>query len=162
MLYYLALGSNLGDRLSNIEEATDFLNSIGKVLKVSSIYETLPVGMEDGAGNFYNLVLLLDSNLSPHELLKAVKGCEKKMGRDISSPAASHNKPRSIDIDILLAEDRIIETEILSIPHKEMHKREFVLVPLNEIAPAVIHPVLNKSITEILSRLTGQSPRMGE
>jgi 2-amino-4-hydroxy-6-hydroxymethyldihydropteridine diphosphokinase len=162
MLYYLALGSNLGDRLSNIEEATDFLNSIGKVLKVSSIYETLPVGMEDGAGNFYNLVLLLESNLSPHELLKAVKGCEKKMGRDISSATASHNKPRSMDIDILLAEDRIIENEVLSIPHKEMHRREFVLVPLNEIAPAVIHPVLNQCITEILSRLTGQSPGMGE
>lgn len=162
MLYYLALGSNLGDRLSNIEEATDFLNSIGKVLKVSSIYETLPVGMADGAGNFYNLVLLLESNLSPHELLKAVKGCEKKMGRDISSPAASHKKPRFMDIDILLVEDLIIENEILSIPHKEMHKREFVLVPLKEIAPTLIHPVLNQSITEILSSLTGQSPRMGE
>ena len=153
MLYYLALGSNMGDRLSNIRRATAFLKTIGTVLKVSSIYETLPVAMAPGAENFYNLVLCLDSHLSPHDLLKAAKEFEKKMGRDVTSPTASHNKPRTMDIDILLAGDRVIDTRELAIPHKEMHNREFVLVPLNEIAPAAIHPVLKQRITEILSRL---------
>lgn len=151
MRYYLALGSNMGDRLSNMQRATAFLKTIGTVLKVSSIYETFPVAMAPGAGNFYNQVLCLDSDLSPHDLLKAAKEFEKSMGRDVTTPAASHNKPRTMDIDILLAEDRIIDTEDLTVPHKEMHRRDFVLVPFNEIAAGVIHPVLKQSIAEILS-----------
>lgn len=153
MRYYLALGSNMGDRLANIRRATAFIKTVGTVLKISSIYETLPVAMAPGAGNFYNRVLCLDSDLSPQDLLKAAKEFEKKMGRDVTTPAASHNKPRAMDIDILLAEDRIIDTEDLIIPHKEMHRREFVLIPLNEIAPEAIHPVLKQSMAEILSRL---------
>lgn len=158
MRYYLSLGSNIGDRLSNTRRATAFLKTVGTVLKVSSIYETSPVAMAPDAGDFYNLVLCLDSDLSPHDLLKATKRFEKKMGRDVSNAAASHNKPRTMDIDIVLAEDRVIDTEDLTIPHREMHQRKFVLVPLNEIAPAAIHPVLNREITEILSHLhtTGQ------
>lgn len=143
----------MGDRLSNIQGAIAFLKTIGTVLKVSSIYETTPVAMTPDAENFYNLVLSLDSDLSPHDLLKAAKEFEKKMGRDVTSPAASHNKSRTMDIDILLAEDRVIDTQDIAIPHKEMHHREFVLIPLNEIAPTAIHPVLNQRIAEILSRL---------
>ncbi|MCU0286211.1 MAG: 2-amino-4-hydroxy-6-hydroxymethyldihydropteridine diphosphokinase [Acidobacteria bacterium] len=153
MRYYISLGTNMGDRLSNTRRATAYLKTIGTVLKISSIYETSPVAMAPDAKDFYNLVLCLDSKLSPHELLKATKGFEKKMGRDVSSPAASHNKPRTMDIDIVLAEDHIIDSEELTIPHKEMHQRKFVLIPLNEIAPQAIHPVLNREITEILSHL---------
>ncbi|MCP5104407.1 MAG: 2-amino-4-hydroxy-6-hydroxymethyldihydropteridine diphosphokinase, partial [bacterium] len=81
---------------------------------------------------------------------KILKNFEKRMGRDIQN---SHYKSRTIDIDILLAEDRVINTETLTIPHKEMHKREFVLLPLHEIAPDVIHPVFNKKINRLLKPL---------
>ncbi|MDQ1355331.1 MAG: 3-oxoacyl-[acyl-carrier protein] reductase [Acidobacteriota bacterium] len=141
----------MGDRRSNMEQAIALLKTIGRVLKVSSIYETTPVAMAPGAGNFYNLVLSLGCNLSPHKLLKAAKEIEKKMGRDVTTPAASHNKPRTMDIDIILAEDQVINTDDLTIPHKDMHRRDFVLVPLNEIAPAVIHPVLKQKISEIFA-----------
>ena len=159
MIYYLALGSNMGNRLSNIRKAIGFLKTVGTVLNISSIYETEPVNMNmvQGAENFYNLAISFDSVLSPSSLLKTIKNFEKSMGRDIMN---SHNKPRTIDIDILLAEMEIINTESLTIPHKEMHRRGFVLVPLNEIAPEVVHPVLNKKIKELLSHLnTGEQIR---
>ncbi len=154
MHYYIALGSNMGDRLFNIRKAIDFLKTVGTVPAISSVYETEPVGMTGETENFYNLVLALQCNLSPGDLLNTVKTFEKQMGRDISN---SHYKPRTIDIDILLAENRIVTAESMTIPHKEMHKRGFVLVPLNEIAPEVIHPVLNQKIRELLSNLdTGE------
>jgi len=157
MHYYLALGSNMGDRRSNIRKALNFLKTVGTVSAVSAVYETEPVGMTEDAENFYNLALSFQCNLSPEDLLKTVKAFEKQMGRDI---AGSHYKPRIIDIDILLAENRIITTEFMAIPHKEMHKRGFVLVPLNEIAPEAIHPILNKKIKELLSNLyTGEQFR---
>ena len=132
MIYYLALGSNMGNRLSNIRKAIGFLKTVGTVLNISSIYETEPVGMKmvQGTENFYNLAISFDSVLSPSSLLKTIKNFEKRMGRDILN---SHNKPRTIDIDILLAEGQIINTESLTVPHKEMHPRGFVLIPLKEI-----------------------------
>ena len=152
MIYYLSLGSNQGDRTTNINKAIDFLRGIGDIEEVSSLYETEPVGMETGTGNFYNLVLCMQipSSLSPIDLLREIKRFEKRMGRDI---AHSHNLPRTIDIDILLAGDRVINTEELVIPHKEMTKRAFVLIPLNEIAPGVVHPVLKQPIKEVLEHL---------
>jgi 2-amino-4-hydroxy-6-hydroxymethyldihydropteridine diphosphokinase len=157
MIYYLALGSNMGNRLSNIRKAIGFLKTVGTVLNISSIYETEPVNMAQGTENVYNLAISFDSVLSPSYLLKTIKNFEKRMGRDILN---SHNKPRTIDIDILLAEGQIINTESLTIPHKEMHRRGFVLIPLNEIAAEVFHPVLNKKIKELLSHLnTGEEIR---
>jgi 2-amino-4-hydroxy-6-hydroxymethyldihydropteridine diphosphokinase len=152
MICYLSLGSNQGDKTANINKAIDFLQGLGDIEKVSSLYETEPVGMETGAENFYNLVLCMQipSSLLPVDLLREIKRFEKRMGRDI---AHSHNLPRTIDIDILLAGDRVINTKELVIPHQEMTKRAFVLIPLNEIAPEVVHPVLNKPLKEILERL---------
>jgi len=152
MIYYLSLGSNIGDKTANLQKTIGFLEGIGDILKVSSIYETEPVGMDttEEVENFYNLVLSIDTTLSPVPLLKEIKEFEKHMGRDI---AHSHNLPRVIDIDILLAGDRIVNTRDLVIPHKEMTKRAFVLIPLNEIAPEVIHPVLKKPVKEILANL---------
>ncbi len=137
----------MGDRLSNIRQAIDFLKTMGTILKISSIYKTEPMGMAQEAENFYNLAISFDSALSPPSLLKIIKNFEKSMGRDLTD---SFNKPRTIDIDILLAESQIVNTESLTIPHKEMATREFVLIPLNEIAPDVIHPVLDKKIKEIV------------
>ncbi len=152
MIYYLSLGSNQGDKTDNINKAIDFLRGIGDIEKVSSLYETEPVGMEAGTENFYNLVLCMQipSSLSPFDLLREIKEFERRMGRDI---ARSHNLPRIIDIDILLAGDQVINTEELVIPHQEMTKRAFVLIPLNEIAPEVVHPVLKKPVKEILEQL---------
>jgi len=149
-VYYLSLGSNRGDRTANIKNAINFLHETGDILKISSIYETEPVGMAPGTAFFYNLAAGFQTSLLPHELLEEIKQFEKQMGRDIAN---SHNQPRAIDIDILLAGDRVVNTENLVIPHKQMHQRAFVLVPLNEIAPHVVHPVLNKSVREILSGL---------
>lgn len=152
MIYYLSLGSNQGDKTANLNKTIDFLQGIGDIGEVSSLYETEPVGMEAGIENFYNLVLCIQipSSLSPFDLLREIKEFERRMGRDI---AHSHNLPRIIDIDILLAGDRVINTEELVIPHQEMTKRAFVLIPLNEIAPEVVHPVLKKPVKEILEQL---------
>ena len=152
MIYYLSLGSNQGDKTANINKAIDFLRGIGDIKEVSSLYETEPVGMEAGTGNFYNLVLCMQipPSLSPVDLLREIKEFERRMGRDI---AHSHNLPRMIDIDILLAGDQVINTGELVIPHQEMTKRAFVLIPLSEIAPEVVHPVLKKPVKEILQQL---------
>jgi 2-amino-4-hydroxy-6-hydroxymethyldihydropteridine diphosphokinase len=150
MVYYLSLGSNMGDRTANINNTFNFLRGIGNVLKISSVYETEPQGMVPGAEYFHNLVIGLQTSLSPHDLLEEIKQWEKQMGRDMTN---SHNQPRPIDVDILLAGERVVNAENLVIPHKQMHKRAFVLVPLNEIAPHVVHPVLKKTVREILSDL---------
>jgi 2-amino-4-hydroxy-6-hydroxymethyldihydropteridine diphosphokinase len=148
--YFLSLGSNIGDRRQNLDNAISFLKMNGKVAKVSFIYETAPVDMAPGTENFYNLVLMLKSDLAPGGLLKKIKEFEKKKGRDITD---SHKRPRIIDIDILLAGELTIDEKDLVIPHKEMHKRAFVLIPLAEISPDLRHPVLNKSAAEILQKI---------
>jgi 2-amino-4-hydroxy-6-hydroxymethyldihydropteridine diphosphokinase len=148
--YYLGLGSSMGDRRANLQKAVSFLEKAGRVLKVSAIYETEPVDMEPAAERFYNQVLCLVCRLTPLQLLSRIKEYEKSMGRDIRN---SHKKPRIIDIDILLAGDSIINREELVIPHREMHKRAFVLVPLVEIAPGLVHPVLKKSVGEMLAKV---------
>ncbi|MCP5048591.1 MAG: 2-amino-4-hydroxy-6-hydroxymethyldihydropteridine diphosphokinase [bacterium] len=155
-VYYLSLGSNLGDRSRNLEQAGEFLRGIGDVLKVSRVYETEPVGMAAGTRSFYNLALSLSTSLEPLELLDRIKEFESGMGRD---RARSHNRPRTIDIDILMVENRdngsarVMNTERLDIPHKEMTARAFVLIPLNDIAPDVVHPTLNQTVKELLADL---------
>ena len=152
MIYYLSLGTNQGDKTANINKAIDFLRGIGDIEEVSSVYETEPVGMEAGTENFYNLVLSIQipSSLSPFDLLREIKKFERRMGRDINH---SHYLPRAIDIDILLAGDRVINTEELVIPHQEMTKRAFVLIPLTEIAPELVHPLLKEPVKKILEQL---------
>jgi 2-amino-4-hydroxy-6-hydroxymethyldihydropteridine diphosphokinase len=126
---------------------------LGEVSAVSPVYETGPVGMEPGAGYFLNLALCFRSALSPGALLDKIKRFEKQMGRDLAN---SHNRPRAIDVDILLMEDGgpgIVDTETLTIPHKEMCNRAFVLVPLNDIAPDAVHPIRGKRIAQLLAGL---------
>jgi 2-amino-4-hydroxy-6-hydroxymethyldihydropteridine diphosphokinase len=152
MIYYLSLGSNQGDRIANLTRAIDFLQGIGDVVKVSPVYETEPVGMEFGTENFYNMVLSIQipSSITPVALLQEIKIFEKSMGR-VFHP--DQYLPRTIDIDILLAGSRVIKTEGLVIPHREMSYRAFVLIPLKEIAPDLLHPVLREPIKKILKRL---------
>lgn len=141
---YLGLGSNIGDRLAHLQHAIREIKSFVKICQQSSVYETAPWGYPDQP-HFLNQVIEISSPLEPAALFHALKRIEHKMGRQPSF----RNGPRNIDLDILLFNDIVIDTPDLNIPHKEMHKRGFVLVPLVEIAPDLIHPILQKSISEL-------------
>ncbi len=149
MIYYLSLGSNLGDRLENLRRAVVFLKTIGKVLRISSVYETAAREMGE-APDFYNAVVSLESRLAPEALLGEIKRYETGQGRD---PLDSHLRSRAIDIDILLAGDLLLQTETLTVPHLRLHLRPFVLAPLVEIAPGQVHPLLGESVRQLWRHL---------
>jgi 2-amino-4-hydroxy-6-hydroxymethyldihydropteridine diphosphokinase len=142
---YLGLGSNLGDRQANLDRALAFLGQRLRVEKVSSIYDSEPVGNIEQP-RFLNLVCQVNTNLSPTSLLALAKAIENKLGRW----GGSSDAPRTMDIDILLYGNQVIKTPELVIPHPRMDKRAFVLVPLTEIAPKVVHPVSGKTAKEML------------
>jgi 2-amino-4-hydroxy-6-hydroxymethyldihydropteridine diphosphokinase len=148
IIAYIGIGSNLGDRFINLSTAIDLLNEKCGVGKVSSVYETEPVGFDDQPF-FLNCVAEISTKLTPHRLLEELKGIERKMGR-INTFL---NSPRTIDLDILFYGEEIIESQELIIPHPRLQERAFVLVPLNEIAPNFIHPVLRKTINRLLDEL---------
>ena len=147
---YIGFGSNIGDRLTHIQNAIEFLSKTEGITlrKISSIYTTDPVGYEAQA-QFLNGVVAIQTTLSPLSLLHTLKDIETAIGR-------KHRirwGPREIDLDILIYEDLCVQTEKLVIPHPEMHLRSFVLVPLAEIAPDLVHPVFQESIQTLLNRL---------
>jgi 2-amino-4-hydroxy-6-hydroxymethyldihydropteridine diphosphokinase len=148
-MYYMGLGSNRGERLAHIKEALAFLQSCGRELKRSSVYETTPLGMP-GAALFLNMVMALESQLAPLELLAKCREHESSHGRDLEH---SHYRDRTIDIDILLAGERVIASPELTVPHPRLAERGFVLVPLFEIAPKLVHPVEKVTVARLLSRL---------
>jgi 2-amino-4-hydroxy-6-hydroxymethyldihydropteridine diphosphokinase len=152
MKYYLSLGSNLGDRRTHLRRALSFLGEVGTIGEISSVYETSPVEMEPGAGFFLNLVLSMDTGLLPRDLLARIKDFERKQGRDLS-PGSPRSRP--IDIDILLWGHRIIDEGDLRIPHPRLAERAFVLVPLCEIVPELVHPRLKRKMIDILGQLSG-------
>ncbi len=150
---YLTLGSNLGDRLLNLREGISRLpSSLIHVQSLSSIYETEPVGTPE-ADYFYNMVLKAETIVPPEELLRICLGVESEMGRI----RRKRNESRILDIDILFYNRDIIKKEQLEIPHPRMHLRRFVLVPLHEIAPNLIHPKFEKSIEILLKECPDQS-----
>lgn len=146
MRYFLCLGSNSGDRKQNLFTALSRIKQGGiKILSCSSLYETEPVEMP-GKTWFINLVVEVNTEMMPHDLLAWIKRTEADMGRELTRKLES----RVIDIDILLAEDTTIHTDKLQIPHPKLAKRNFVLEPLSEIAPNTIHPILRKRIHKLL------------
>jgi len=142
MKYHISLGSNIGKRETNLAQAIMLLKKNGvNIAKKSSIYETFPVGDTEQPW-FLNQVLEVQTESEPRAFLRLAKGIEKKMGRTCTTPKG----PRCIDIDILLAENKIVQSEDLNIPHPEMANRNFVLVPLEEIAGDAIHPIRKEKI----------------
>ena len=143
----LSLGSNQGNRQENIEHCIDLLHhEIGTVVKVSSLYESDSWGFS--SESFYNCAVLIHTHKNPQKLLKNILKVEKKLGRIRSE--SSDYQPRVIDIDMISFDDEIIESESLQIPHKHLQDRLFVLLPLLEVASDWNHPILHKSISDIL------------
>ncbi len=145
---YLALGTNLGKRTANLRRAIQALPPVITVLAESPVYETPPWGVTNQP-DFLNMVLKGETRLAPLELLQVLKQIESELGR---VPTIRYG-PRLIDIDILFYDDCILDTPELTIPHPRLHERAFVLVPLNDLAPALVHPVLGKPVSALLAEV---------
>lgn len=145
---FLGIGSNLGDREENLAQARDSIEAFVRIEAVSPVYETDAWGFEDQPA-FLNQVIHIKTSLTPQALLRRIKRIEKDLGRKKSFRWG----PRLIDIDILFFADYIIESASLTIPHKELHKRAFVLVPLADIAPDFVHPVFNQTVSALRDTL---------
>jgi 2-amino-4-hydroxy-6-hydroxymethyldihydropteridine diphosphokinase len=152
---YIGLGSNLGNRQSYLDRALQALRELPGVTvsRLSSVHETEPVGGPPGQEKYLNAVAELHTDLEPHELLQALLTIEERLGRT----RAEHHGPRTIDLDLLLYGDRIVDETDLTLPHLHMHERLFVLEPLCEIAPEVVHPVEKRTARELLQALRHSS-----
>lgn len=147
---FLGIGTNEGDRLANISRAAQALAASGvvRLIQMATIAETPPLGPPQR--DYLNTVMEVETTLSPQELLGCVKRLEQQLGR---APSPQRWGPRIIDVDILLYADRIVEEPRVTIPHPQMHRRRFVLEPLAQLAPDLVHPVLKRTVRELLENL---------
>jgi 2-amino-4-hydroxy-6-hydroxymethyldihydropteridine diphosphokinase len=148
---YIGIGSNLGDRRANTVEAIDRVTKLPttRIVRASSLYESEPLG--DAKTWFVNSVIEIETDFNADELLKRLKAIEKTMGR--KRVRGKRWGSRIIDLDILLCNQDVVEKRALRIPHPEMHKRRFVLLPLAELAPHVVHPQLGQSVSTLLANV---------
>lgn len=153
----ILLGTNLGNKKRNLKDAAIYIeSSIGSICQRSSMYESVPWGFQSN-NNFLNQAIQVKSQLKPNEILKACKSIEQKMGREITDSMVYTD--RIIDIDILFYDDLVLNTLELTIPHPKLHERSFVLIALCEIMPEFTHPLLNKSIDNLLKENRDTSNR---
>jgi 2-amino-4-hydroxy-6-hydroxymethyldihydropteridine diphosphokinase len=150
---YIGVGSNIGDRIGYVQQAHALLNDMQgiDILESSSLYETEPVGYKDQEW-FINAVLKADTELSPQELLESCLRIEKQLGR-VRDKDTIRFGPRTLDLDILFYDDKVINNDVLMVPHPAIHKRACVLVPMLELDESFIHPLFNKNITELYDEL---------
>lgn len=149
---YLLLGSNLGNRLSYLDQAKELISQqCGFITKQSSIYETAAWGIT-AQPSFYNQVIVLQTNLLPETLMQKLLDIEESMGR-IRTIKYS---PRTIDIDIQLIDNLTNNTPLLTLPHPFLQERRFALLPLSEVAPQLMHPILHKTIIDLLNECTDE------
>jgi len=146
---FLSLGSNMGNRILNIENALKKIAKTGNIIKVGCFYETEPWGFFD-ENWFINTCVLIETHLKDKQLLKKCLSIEKELGRIRKNKKAGYHS-RLIDIDILFFDKQIVDLPGLIIPHEHLHKRKFVLAPLNDIAPEFIHPVLKQSVKKLFA-----------
>lgn len=147
---YVSIGSNLGDRLEYLKKAWRLLQAREEIqlTQLSSSYETEPLGYADQR-KFINAVFSLKTSCTPHALLEILQGIESSLGRERTVRWG----PRSVDLDILIYEDMVLQDRLLTIPHPHLTERAFVLVPLAEIAPLLLHPLTGKTIRQHLEEL---------
>jgi len=145
---YIALGSNLGNWKNNFNQSINLLANFGKINKIASTYFSKPFGYQN-QNFFYNTVIEYYTHKDPISLLNTIRIIEKKLQKN----KKIDNGPRKIDLDIIFFNHIRLNSRILDIPHKEAHKRDFVLLPIKEISPFLIHPILKKSISELYNEL---------
>ena len=144
---YILLGSNMGDRFANLKTAKDFINQqCGSISKESSIYQTAAWGLTEQP-DFLNQVVIVNTTLDPETLMRSLLSVEETMGRVRNIRFG----PRVIDLDILLIDDFFIESDLITVPHPALADRKFALIPLNEVAAALFHPIAKKTINQLLT-----------
>lgn len=154
-LIYLALGTNLGDRLENLHQAVLALAPPVRVLRLSPLYQTAPWGYRDQP-DFLNQAVEAETELEPQALLEHLKEIERRMGRQ----KTIRYGPRSIDLDILFYGQQVIDLPGLVIPHPRLHERAFVLAPLADLAPAFVHPLLRQTVSQLLAAVNLSGVRL--
>ncbi len=157
---FVSVGSNLGDKIENCKKGISELLADGRsvLVRSSSFYRTSPVDYKDQDW-FVNLVVEIKTTLNPFDLLERIKGVEKAMGRKTSTVRFG---PRVLDLDIIFFDDQVIQTDTLEIPHPRMHKRRFVLKPICDIEPSMMHPLLGKDMRSLLASLQNSEQKVME
>ncbi|HPH37440.1 MAG TPA: 2-amino-4-hydroxy-6-hydroxymethyldihydropteridine diphosphokinase [Sediminibacterium sp.] len=152
-LAYLLIGSNLGDKTTYLKNAGSYIQQqCGQIVKQSSFYETEPWGFTEQP-SFLNQALCIQTELAPAQLMHTLLQIESKMGRTRELKMG----PRIIDLDILQIDQQIVDTPLLQLPHPAMHLRRFALIPMEEIAPQLMHPQFNKTIAQLLAECADQT-----